>query len=440
MQHYTMHPTSRARSGVTLTEVLMSMFIMAIGVIFVATLFPAAVLRSIQASQMTSATIARYNAEALIDTVSDIVHDPDGDGNRAEHFQINDPSQRLTRNYIVDPYGFYTHQQDGSATPDSIHAWFGCKARASDGEVLTVLPLLRRFGGLIGVADAEVTGDFLNNRAEAAAQLTFANDRWERKVDVIEGDYIPIESTTGAHWVGIQFPTKTITEVVPRISRVRVFDEFGRRSQTYSVTAVDTAQREVYWDDPAANPPGRILPATFLPDDTTGLGGPSRIVVENNQRLFNWFLTVRKETDGRANIDVVVTSSRRVAPENEHAYDAIFSPGSSVVLVNSGATDTDPAPEPFLKRGGYVFDVANARWYRIQSFENVTTTIRFPANSTTDRTFDIRLEIENEVRAPGTNRNLDGDGGGTFDGFAVFMPGIVDVFPLSTRALPELSE
>ena len=43
------------RRGVTLTEVLMSMLIMAIGVSFVAAVFPLSLLRSIQGAQLTGA-------------------------------------------------------------------------------------------------------------------------------------------------------------------------------------------------------------------------------------------------------------------------------------------------------------------------------------------------------------------------------------------------
>ena len=57
----------RLRPGTTLTEVLMSILIMSIGVVTLATLFPIAILRSVQATQLTNATILRYDAEAIID-------------------------------------------------------------------------------------------------------------------------------------------------------------------------------------------------------------------------------------------------------------------------------------------------------------------------------------------------------------------------------------
>ena len=54
------------RSGLTLTEVLMSLLVMGIGVVSVATLFPLAVLRGARATQLTAGTILKQNAEETV--------------------------------------------------------------------------------------------------------------------------------------------------------------------------------------------------------------------------------------------------------------------------------------------------------------------------------------------------------------------------------------
>lgn len=54
-----------ARRGVTLSEVLMSLLVMSIGVLGVATLFPLSVFRTIQATQLTNGAQLRYNFEGL---------------------------------------------------------------------------------------------------------------------------------------------------------------------------------------------------------------------------------------------------------------------------------------------------------------------------------------------------------------------------------------
>ena len=55
------------RAGVTLTEVLMSVLVMGIGVVSVATLFPLAVLRGARATQDTAGTVLKQNAEETLD-------------------------------------------------------------------------------------------------------------------------------------------------------------------------------------------------------------------------------------------------------------------------------------------------------------------------------------------------------------------------------------
>ena len=59
-------PRPAARSGVTLTEVLMSLLVMGIGVVSVATLFPLAVLRGARATQLTAGTILKLNAAETV--------------------------------------------------------------------------------------------------------------------------------------------------------------------------------------------------------------------------------------------------------------------------------------------------------------------------------------------------------------------------------------
>ena len=54
------------RRGVTLTEVLMSLMIMSIGISSVAVLFPLSMLRSLQATQLTNAALLKMNVELIL--------------------------------------------------------------------------------------------------------------------------------------------------------------------------------------------------------------------------------------------------------------------------------------------------------------------------------------------------------------------------------------
>ena len=59
-------PVARPRAGVTLTEVLMSLLVMGVGVVSVATLFPLAVLRGARATQLTAGTMLKLNAAETV--------------------------------------------------------------------------------------------------------------------------------------------------------------------------------------------------------------------------------------------------------------------------------------------------------------------------------------------------------------------------------------
>src|SRR5438128_7036080 len=64
------------RTGATLSEALVALLIMAIGVISLASLFPIAVLKTARANQLTTATDIRYNAEAMMKVYPWIFSDP----------------------------------------------------------------------------------------------------------------------------------------------------------------------------------------------------------------------------------------------------------------------------------------------------------------------------------------------------------------------------
>ncbi len=66
------------RRGTTLTEVLMSLMIMSIGVVSLATLFPISAARVLEATNLTNATVLKHNAEGIVDSFSAIIHEPDG--------------------------------------------------------------------------------------------------------------------------------------------------------------------------------------------------------------------------------------------------------------------------------------------------------------------------------------------------------------------------
>lgn len=62
-----------ARDGATLTEVLISILVMSVGVLSVMAMFPISILRSIQATQLTNAAILRENVRQQIAIFPEVV-------------------------------------------------------------------------------------------------------------------------------------------------------------------------------------------------------------------------------------------------------------------------------------------------------------------------------------------------------------------------------
>ena len=101
MKTPTSHLDHGHRRGATLTEVLMSLMIMSIGVVSLATLFPISAKRVLEATNLTNATVLKYNAEGIVDSFPNLIHEPDGDTVFGGILTSEDG-----RNYVVDPLGW----------------------------------------------------------------------------------------------------------------------------------------------------------------------------------------------------------------------------------------------------------------------------------------------------------------------------------------------
>ena len=475
-----MQPTANVsnRSGVTLTEVLTSILIMALGVTFVISLFPVAMLRSLRASQLTNAALTRLNAEATIDLLPGIIHDPNGDENSLEHFRFQNE-----RNYIIDPWGYAVHWSDASPAAGvgpsprvgSYRDWFGNVGApptlggnandASPNGYPTGLPTLPRFDGglyrqLFG-AGAPTPAAIAQLEREAAA-LVGSRDGWVDHIDVeVTSSALfpsPAGPVYGVTLAGADFdslPTDPTTGFVVD-SRIVIYNDLGRVSAAYPITSVDSGTGVVSWsedvnangvEDAGEDRNGngefetRALSDQFRDDSLIPPEfSASRVVLEvSRARHYSWMLSVRKGTDGQAGVDVVVVFNRGVDPENERVFPATFVAQTNQVLVsNSGGV------EPKLQQGGFVLDTQNARWYRVQGIDEPPLVGAWDYG-----TYDYALRVERTViNQAGEDRgtfpngtldageDLDGDGAIDFGG-AIFMPGVIEVYPLGTKTLPE---
>jgi len=464
------------RGGVTLTEVLMSLMIMSIGVASVATLFPIAALRSAQATKMTNGAIVKYNVEALIKARPELVFDPDGDflastatspsywRRMTEHFRGGGE-----KNYIIDPSGYMNAASGGSFGPvtssvsgntidvNAVPAgttrgfadFFGNTAANT---AYTVLP--RYDGGLRAaarVSGVQLNATTLRDFELLASELGSLGDTWDTVVDEVCEGFIdtngsfsasPTSNIVGVRLSGDFDLSSLVTSQQyagilsipdPELTRITVFSVDGRMSQTYPLTAI--SGQDCVWTEAAVGPiPAtdynndlvrsvRTLPIEFsvvppgVPLDPTLLAVGRVLIQTKRTEDFTWMLTVRRGPDGRAaGVDVVVLFTAARKPEAERAFPANFINGSFGLLVNktSGTTATGDPAEPKLKRGGWVLDVENARWYRISNYEEANATQML-----------VTLDTAAVASSPG------GVGG------AVFLPGVVDVYPLGSVSLPD---
>jgi hypothetical protein len=251
--------------------------------------------------------------------------------------------------------------------------------------------------------------------------------------------------------------TETITPLSPAAAaagqqlvegRITLYDATGRFSEVRNIRSIDSTnlqQQIINFGDPIANTPAPLdwnrAPFVVAPAVTPVIG---RVVIETREQRFSWILACRI-SGGSTYASVVCFFNRGSNGEDELIHPAHFSTRLNVdasdplddlinnnrvvVQFNPTATET-----PFLKRGGYVCDAQNNRWYRITSYVEVANAQA--AQIALDENFPpaqlgngpgavLTLEIpilENSGYYRGGNPA--GPGG------VILMPGIIDVYPL----------
>ena len=440
----------RSRRGVTLVEVLMALMIMSVGVASVAVLFPISVLRTAQATQMTNAAIVRYNFEILADIHPELIFDPDRDGNLVEHFR------GAGRNYLIDPVGFYTRAADGNAG----FASFGFDPNNN-------LPSLPRWGGNLSLTNGATvtTAGAVELEALRLAALDFAGqgDGWDTQIDaqpaglVAGGVMLPADldltQVPSARTVLPQDGSGGYLIADPENYRIVMFSDNGRFSHIAPLVGVDTATNTAYYSEDV-NSNGSLdtledvnmngtLDARFLPNemrvdlDGDGVKEPSEAVVSRvllqSRKVadYSWMLNVRRRSDGYARqIDVVVRFNDGVDLTEERLFEATFVPLTNIAWVRLpsriNASDTT---EPKISKGKFIFDATNAVWYRVQEVRESPLA-----------DFDFQVLLQEQVRSSdGAGASTPGAGptaGGPY-GAAMFPKGIVDVYPMGARNIPE---
>ena len=417
------------RSGVTLMEVLMSVMIMSIGVVSLASLFPVSILRGVQATKLTNATVLRYNAEALIDAFPlPFVFDPDGTLNANGHIA----HQRRNRNYIVDPLGSYYATLDGTG----LEASFG-----NDGTGGAVTRIPRFHAGLttqLSAVNFFTQQDSWNLLYEGVPTSLPNSPTFPGGINSTR-DTIFIDTTD------ITSGIVDLTELSATVSgltggRILIYDTTGKQVQVRIITGanINAGAAEISFADP--------LPNNGLYDSI------SKIRIETLEQRYSYLLTVRRQiASDVASVDVVVFFRRNFSPEFEALHSTTnfvsqWLPGpdgdwgvSGVDDDGDGTTDerlgeqgwpgsddfqnrsftlhfNTNVDKPLLKKGGYVFDAINARWYRIQRIENESS---ISADLTLDQ------PIIGSINSAGSPLTLTPG--------IIVMPNVVQVYPLGNK-------
>lgn len=521
MNRHTMVQSVSRRTGVTLSEVLIALLVMSIGVIAIATLFPISVLRAIQATQLTQATQLRFNAESMMSVRPELLYgvpawtagtthilgdmvvprslssnsffvcttpgtsdDREPGWNSKVSNTTSDGSivwtARQARVYMIDPLGWedrsaemVTYGSAPSTTADDLRNTFG-RGNATDawpppwrGALTTDSPYrIVRFRGVLPhnmlQPLAESTAVFQRQREQLARGVAVMPDSFELHADSTDLDTASFTQDANGRLtavvirdlpfkLGDSIPLQSGTGLRPTLvdSRITLFDQTGRFSQTRMIDTIDddviNSQRVAFTPTPLdwSKP-------TFL-----GAGSPfiGRVRIETREYRFSWMLAVRRSPSGTANCSVVCFFKRSADGENEIIHPAHFSrtlPGNDgsygtlddvtdnnrvVVQFNAAATE-----KPFLKRGGYICDAQNNRWYRITSYRDVADAQA--AQQALDPTF-AGGELTATIGAELTLEHPIFESSGLYSpvkppdppapGGAILMPGVINVYPLDPK-------
>ncbi len=388
------------RRGVTLSEVLVSTFVMSIGVVSVATLFPISMLRSVQATQATNATLLRQNAAALLSFDTALVHDPDRDSDFSEHAGTT---------FLIDPLG----------RADSLGA----------------LGTMLRFSG---VANNNIPSIPVMER------LAMLPDTWQpiltSPVQGLDNTnfLVTVPTTTDVSGLAGQMRTAS-SPTLPRY-RMILTDATGKKNAIKDLFQVNTGSYQLSWRD-SAGPTPATLPFT-----------PVRVKVEAQERRYTCMFTVRKEGKGLvAGVDVVTFFNRSLSPADEFVYSGTYSinvrtgvststgfdgapgiegvdddgdfttdetdgselgwPGSDDNRTIDVSWNSSADPIPFVKNGGFVLDASSGQWYRI---------VQYTENQSAGT---ARIVVDRDlVPLPGTSTPQ-----------LVFFRGVLEVYPLGMR-------
>ncbi len=427
---------AESRGGATLVEILMSLLIMGIGLVSVASLFPIAVLRSIQATQLTNAALLNYQCEDYmrafpgltrdhfegVFTVPNVEYTPASKGwvrIGVDETNTNDVFP-TSGNGVFDWIDFLSLRSPKVTTVIDpiafvLNPTVNTKAYGQDNFSLhTVNPsqyqIDRKNGGFNLALDAQ---------KNLAVSMFSSNDSWSQTLSSIEvSSNLP---TTPSVLTFNDIPSSDVAIIQESITagvivRAVVFDRNGKQSHVSRVSASSgqtVTLRAALPDNGMYSPISEVVIETFEPryscmitvrrqlmslgpagtpgadsvDDDNFDGDSNNTTNQDDSIEIGW-----PDTDDRIrNIgaNLVVFFRRDFSPLAEQVYEAGnlrkgLLVGQSVaqpqqVTIRWDSTNEDSKPK--LKEGGFVFDVTNGYWYQIRTILIEQRTSQNPRNA-----------------------------------------------------------
>jgi len=295
--------------------------------------------------------------------------------------------------YVIDPVGWNTINAIQNTAP-------------SPPAPPTLAPALGNNSGALGVNDIangaaiERFPAGIRSGIPAAAQFATLADSWVEQARGAATNPLPAGGTPPAYTSVVLGNTDLTGLLSPPnvVARVVLTDVTGKLSQTRLLTSVTVnagPTTTVQW---AASDP---LTGGFVPYF-------ARVEVQENR--YTWMLTVlRTAGSGVANVYVTIFFRRSLVATDEQTYQANGLDG-----VGSPFTVNYPAGQkPFVKKGGFMLDVTDGRWYRVTDIVGDTGTV---LSLLVDQT-----RPQTDIAASGPIFNV------------VFMRGVVDVYPIGNE-------
>ncbi|WP_145372701.1 type IV pilus modification PilV family protein [Maioricimonas rarisocia] len=411
-----------ARDGATLTEVLISILVMSVGVLSVMAMFPISILRSIQATQLTNAAILRENVRQQIAlfpqfvlggsewrpnatyTMDEFVVPSIKPGHRfPANRRLIQTNAGGTSGWIEPDWSASTPISDGSVTWDTVVAPsayvvdpLGWKAMED--------ALGTGLGGGFGNFDDSGTvreGSLLRLNAgitdfDIAAAAVALPDSWSIVIDAVPTSMTLTSATFGSNVNMGTFSTSTSAP-----TRV-VVTSFDGTQSVVRTSSVSVSTNTVSWSGD-------------LPTALDSINKISRVRVETFERRYTWLITARRGPSGHTKAQCVILFNRSLNPNDEYLYEVTSVGGSSIAGSNTLTVRWQASePDPLIREGNFVFDAENALWYRIQAIDSID---RISSPRTATLTLGRQIEIDFAT-------------GASARGGAMFLPGIIDIFEL----------